>query len=116
MTNSEIIERNKQSLAAQGILSYTGRVLEGTSVDGTPVSIPEVEAIHTFNGWKQLGFKVKKGEHAVARFTIWKYSSKWALEVETEEGEKRAVAAGKMFLKESCWFTFKQVEPMEVPA
>ena len=108
MTNVEIIERAKMELFKQGVLRGTGRMLEAMDGEGNPVMVPEIEQIHTFNGWKELGYKVKKGEHAKIRFSIWKFSSK---EIEKEDGTKANKTA--MFLKEACWFTRNQVELMK---
>lgn len=106
MTNVQIIEARKQELAAEGILDYTGRTFTCDDGNGGEIVIREVEDIHTFATWKSMGFKVKKGEHAVCRFAIWKPA---ITKVETEDGEDEKV--GRMFLKDSCWFTSKQVEP-----
>lgn len=108
MTNVEIIEKAKQELFRQGMLKATGRMFEAVDGEGNPIMVPEIEQIHTFNGWKELGYKVKKGEHSRIRFSIWKFSSK---EVEKENGEKENKTA--MFLKEACWFTREQVELMK---
>ena len=83
-------------------------MLQGIDGEGNAVMIPEIEDIHTFAGWKTLGYKVKKGEHAVGRFSIWKHSAK---EVENEKGETETKTS--MFLKEACWFTRGQVELMQ---
>lgn len=108
MTNAEIIDRAKQELFKQGILKTTGRMFEAVDGEGNHIMVPEIEQIHTFNGWKELGYKVKKGEHSQIRFSIWKYSSK---EIENENGEKATKTA--MFLKNACWFTREQVELMK---
>jgi len=111
MTNAQIIDINKQKFFLDGILKPTGRMLEAVDGEGNPIMVPEIEQIHTFNGWKELGFKVKKGEHSKIRFSIWKYSSK---EIEKEDGKKENKTS--MFMKEACWFTMAQVEPMEAKA
>ena len=103
MTNEEIILSASLELMKQGILKPTGRVLTQELPDGTKVELPEPEPIHTYNGWKDRGYQVKKGEHAKATFTIWKYSGK--KDEETGEIEK-----GRCFQKKSFWFTFDQVE------
>ena len=109
MSNAEIIDRTKQELFRKGILKGTGRMYEAVDGEGNPIMVPEIEQIHTFNGWKELGYKVKKGEHAKVRFSIWKYS---ADKIETEDGEEKQ-GRGHCFLKESCWFTRDQVELMK---
>ena len=108
MTNVQIIDNEKKRLFLEGVLKGTGKMFEAVDGEGNTILVPEIEPIHTFNGWKELGFKVKKGERSKIRFAIWKYSSK---EIEKENGEKENKTA--MFLKEACWFTFAQVEPMK---
>lgn len=87
MTNVAIIEANKALLIADG------------KIDADTV-------LHTYAKWKSLGYKVKKGEHAITKFPIWKYT-KGKKEDMTEE---EAQAAGYCFMKNSAWFTDKQVE------
>lgn len=109
MTNSEIIEQARTELYRQGKLGTTGRMFKATIInaDGEQETklVPEPEEIHTFQHWKTLGFKVKKGEHALIRLTIWKHSSK---KRESENGEE--VEDGRCFMKESCFFSQSQVE------
>lgn len=105
MSNAEIIDRTKQELFRKGVLKGTGRMYEAVDGEGNPIMVPEIEQIHTFNGWKELGYKVKKGEHSQIRFPIWKLSSK---EVENDDGKKENKTS--MFMKEACWFTRDQVE------
>lgn len=79
MTNAEIIRINK---ALNGI----------------------TEDAHTYAHWKSLGYKVRKGEHAAFKCTIWKANKK-AVEVDGEEKE-----AVNMFMKTAHFFTRSQVE------
>ena len=65
--------------------------------DGT---ITADEEIHTFAMWKAMGYSIKKGEKAIAKFPIWKFTSK-----ETEDGN----TDDKMFMKMSCFFSTRQV-------
>ena len=51
MTNNEIIYRTSVQFVEEGILDMV-------LVDGMEMPEP----IHTFNGWKELGYSVKKGE------------------------------------------------------
>ena len=48
MTNAEIIFREAQELAKQGIIHYTGRVAKMQTPDGQIVEIKETEPIHTY--------------------------------------------------------------------
>ena len=107
MTNEQIIFSAEQNLAKDGLLKYTGRVLQFQDVSGGIVEFKETEQIHTFQYWKANGYRVRKGEKAVARFAIWKRTAE--KETKTQEGEPVIIPA-KMFLKESCFFSASQVE------
>lgn len=110
MTNADIIFTNSQELMKAGILAPTGKTFTATIVnaDGEEeeVVVEEAEPIHTYNGWKERGYQVQKGEKAVAQFMIWKHITKKA-KTEGEEDET------KMFMKKASWFKFSQVAPIE---
>lgn len=103
MTNNEIIFRTQLALLADGKIKATGRTLRLKAADGTLQDIPEPEAIHTFAAWKDLGYSVRKGEKAVAKFAIWKYASK--VDEETNEEIDR-----RLFMKNAAFFSASQVE------
>lgn len=103
ITNAEIIFRESQNLLKNGILKPTGRMFIQELSDGTKIEVPEAEPIHTYSGWKELGYQVKKGEHAKAQFTIWKFYGK----KNEETGEE---TEGRCHPKKAFWFTFDQVE------
>lgn len=86
MTNTQIIYENSVILAMSG-------------------TIKPGEEIHTFQRWKAMGYSVRKGEKAVAKFPIWKMGTKKNDEGETEE-------TGRMFMKMSAFFSASQVEPL----
>lgn len=67
------------------------------------------EEIHTFQRWKALGYSVKKGEHAIAKFPVWKMGTK-----KDADGEEETT--GRMFMKTSAFFKTSQVEPLKVTA
>lgn len=90
MTNSEIILGNMAMLIADGVIT-------------------EDNVIHTYAHWKSLGFQVKKGEHAIAKFPIWKYTKKKNKDMSEEEAQQK----GYCFMKNSAWFTDTQVEPIK---
>ena len=90
MTNAQIIAENIILLAMNG-------------------TIKPDEEIHTFQRWKALGYSVKKGEHAVAKFPIWKMGTK-----KNDDGEEETT--GRMFMKTSSFFSTAQVEPMQARA
>ena len=95
MTNAAIIEHESLRLVEQGVLRMV-------NIGGMDMPEP----IHTFNGWKELGFQVKKGEHSKIKFPIWKHTTK-TVEKDGKEEERSA-----MFTKVSAFFTFDQVEPI----
>ena len=111
MTNAMIILVNQCRLLEQGVLKYTGRTIKGiNAITGEPAEVPEIQPIHTYSHWKSLGYQVKKGQHAVAKFAIWKYTKR-----KTEEGidEEEAQRRGYCFMKMSAWFTEEQVEKIK---
>lgn len=64
--------------------------------------------LHTYAKWKQLGYQVKKGEKSMHRITIWKGCTKT---VKTDEDTE--IVSSRVFMKESCFFTLAQVEPIK---
>ena len=110
MTNSEIIMRESLELMKTGILKPTGRVFVQEMADGSRIELPEPEPIHTYNGWKEMGYQVKKGEHAKATFPIWKYSGTKGEEAKSEEANVEEESGGKCWMRKAFWFTFDQVE------
>lgn len=108
MTNTAIIMENSIKLMNDGIIGTTGRVFLVTDSDGNEKELKEPEAIHTYNGWKERGYIVKRGQHAIAKFPIWKYTSQKKGD-DTEEGEDN----GKCFLKMSHFFKESQVEKVD---
>ena len=107
MTNNTIILNNSLELMEQGILKGSGQFIDIETADGIKtIELPE--AIHTFNGWKALGFKVKKGEKSKIKFSIWKHSSKKTVD---ENGEEQVNS--RMFMQSAAWFTAEQVEPIK---
>lgn len=86
LTNIEIVAFQWAQLVAAGMIS-------------------ENEEIHTFQKWKSLGYTVKRGEKAVASFTIWKHTTK----TDKESGEESAA----MFMKKAHFFSTSQVEKIQ---
>lgn len=66
------------------------------------------QPIHTYAKWKQLGYQVKRGEKCQHRLTIWKSCTRTKTNADGEE-----VTTSKMIMKESCFFTLAQVEPIK---
>ena len=122
MTNEQIIMNESISLMEQGILKGSGQFAEIETEDGTKtIELPE--AIHTFNGWKELGYSVKKGEKSTIKFPIWKHTVKM-LNTNTGNAELDKMnqqindqgGQTNMFMKMSAWFTAAQVEPIKAKA
>lgn len=104
MTNADIIFKESQQLAKDGVIEYTGKVLQFKDDAGNVIEVQETEPIHTYNAWKSIGFQVQKGQKAVAQFTIWKHCNG---KVDEETGEEKP---GKMFMKKASFFTARQVQ------
>lgn len=108
MTNAMIMMVETQKLAEAGVLKYTGKIFTGVNVLGEEVQIQEVEPIHTVKIWNRLGYKVKRGEHAKAKFAIWFYQK--GKKPKDEDEEKAMQKGGKCYMKTASWFTAEQVE------
>lgn len=109
MTNSQIILLESIKLMEAGVIGSTGNYIEIETDDGEKKKLLEPEPIHTFAKWKEFGYVVKRGEHAVASFPIWKMiKSK-----KSEDADADGSDDSKMFLKKSFWFTFSQVEKIK---
>lgn len=111
MTNATIILNESFRLMEEGILKGSGQFAQIEDASGEIREIELPEAIHTFNGWKERGYAVKKGEKSAIKFPIWKHSAKKS---KTDNGEDEAEA--HMFMKVSAFFTFAQVEPIKAKA
>lgn len=85
MTNEEIIQNTKKALG-----------------------MGEFESLHTFQKWKEMGFKVKKGEHATVCTKLWKRKSK---KVELDDGKE--TEESNFFLAKAFLFKLDQVERIE---
>ena len=110
MTNNMIIFWESVKLMDEGILKGTGRKVVVANPQGFPVEVEEPETIHTFAAWKELGYSVKKGQHAVAQITIWKGAEKPLKDKDGKELDEKEL---KMFRKQAYFFKFDQVEKKE---
>lgn len=106
MTNAMIILNESVRLMEEGVLKGTGEFVTIEHEDGTTTELEMPEEIHTFNGWKQRGYSVKKGERSTIKFPIWK--QKPAEELTGNPIEDAPIT--NMFMKVSAFFTFAQVE------
>ncbi len=102
MTNAMIIFNESQRLAEEGILNYTGKECMYVDENGEEQIYKEVEPIHTYAIWKEMGYQVQKGEKAKAQIVIWKFVG--GKEEENEEKDS------KMFMKKASFFTMAQVK------
>lgn len=105
MTNAQIIMEQQELLAADGILKENEN--------------GEIQPIHTYQAWKKLGYQVRKGETAVAKFAVWKFmaSKKKEEEAEADEADtnedEKPKRKGRMYLKVSAFFTDEQVDKIQ---
>lgn len=117
MTNAQIILGEQIRLQEEGILKYTGRMIEVVDMEGNEIEIPEIQPIHTYQTWKRLGYQVRKGEKCVAKFAVWKWITKNKQEMEVAEpldGEKDLpLLKGRCYMKVSAFFTDEQVEKIK---
>lgn len=109
MTNAMIIFNESVRLMENGIIEGTGEFVTVEAEDGTKRELEMPEQIHTFAAWKQLGYSVKKGEKAIAKFNIWKHTTK----IEKVEGTEEEEEKSKMFMQMSAFFKFSQVQKVD---
>ena len=101
MTNRQIIFAEQLSLMERGLIRSTGRSVTVRDADGNRFVLREPEPIHTIEGWKSLGYMVKKGQSPVASFHIWKCGER--VDKITRKKEKR------MFQKKANFYSASQV-------
>lgn len=107
MTNAMIILAEQVKLAEEGKIKYLD-TYSTIVINGEKKRLQDIEEIHTFARWKQLGFSVKKGQKAIAKFPIWKYTTKKnSNEKDSNDDEKNSYC----FMKMSAFFSASQVEP-----
>ena len=104
MTNAMIVLVESVKLMEDGVIGGSGIKGMVPDADGNEKEIELPEAIHTFQTWKKLGYQVKKGEKAVAKFPIWKHTAA----KHNDEGEEEKPS--RMFMKTAAWFTISQCE------
>ena len=116
MTNAMIILLESVKLMEAGVIQPTGVKIMVDDGNGGKKELDMPEEIHTFAGWKSRGFKVKKGEKAVAKFPVWTYKvsmSKKEAQLVDDDAEDHIEGAGKMYMKISAFFTRGQVEEIK---
>ena len=105
MTNAQIIFTESCRLMQEGVIGTTGRMVTIEMADGTETRVMEPEAIHTYNGWKARGYQVRRGEHRIAEFFIWKAGSAGKSDDESNEPE-----LSRMFWKKAFFFKASQCD------
>ncbi len=111
MNNVAIIALEKERLANEGLLKFTGNTITVfDSKTEAEIEIPEVEEINTCFGWNKKGYMIKKGATCFIKFRIWTF--KKGKKKEENETEEEAEKKGKCYLKLANWFTKEQVRPM----
>lgn len=120
MTNEQIILNESVKLMQQGILSGTGLYMTVTDETGAEIKVEIPEEIHTFAGWKALGYSVRKGQKNIAQISIWKHTTKFLDENVSDENLSAMNKAindqggeQKMFKKIAYFFKKSQVEPLK---
>lgn len=112
MTNEEIVMRESVDLMKQGILACAGQ-FEAKDEDGNTIMVDVPEEIHTYQEWKLMGKQVKKGEHAIAKFAVWK-PVKGKKKDESEQGETNIEIKKRFIMCNASWFKGSQVEEVSV--
>lgn len=120
MTNAQIIFNESVRLMEEGIIESTGLKIEVVTESGETISMLEPEPIHTYAAWKSLGFQVKRGETAIAKFLIWKAGrsrqQEESVDAAAENGTEISPERVKMFMKTAHFFKASQVERIAATA
>ena len=106
MTNNEIIFVERLKLMEEGIIKGTGEFIITRDKLGNEKEIEIPAEIHTFKGWKEYGYIVKKGEKSNIKIKIWKHT----IVRNKSEDDSTEIEEEKMFMKLSAFFTPEQVE------
>lgn len=108
LTNQMIVLTQALALAEAGKIGYAGNTLT-VEIDGEEKELREPEQIHTYARWKAMGYQVRKGERAIAKFKVWKHVAGKKKNDDSEE--EKTAGRGKMILKQAAFFSFAQVDP-----
>lgn len=65
-----IILLESVKLMEQGIIGETGETIVYEDGKGNKKQVKMPEPIHTYQKWKELGYQVRRGEKAIAKFQI----------------------------------------------
>lgn len=113
MTNETIVFNARCELMKQGKINGTGRMIKVVTDNGE-IEMEEPQQIHTFSVWKSMGFSVKKGEHAICKLDIWKYTAKQPEKLTGNAVEDAPVE--HLFRKVAAFFSPDQVEVITAKA
>lgn len=104
-----------QALSEPGRMSECYSLFHSYSLGNQALAIFEMQLrgipigpIASFNGWKKIGRKVKKGEKAIA---LWMPFIKRETKT-TADGEEKETTR-KFFIMKNNWFAFSQTEPLD---
>ena len=105
MTNAEIIFANRVFLMEQEVI----KGVPGTNFlwkdEQGERQILMPEEIRTCKDWNRMGYRVRKGEHAIAKFQIW-MPKKGKSKTDDEDADEKAKG---FYLKMAFFFTIDQV-------
>lgn len=114
MTNEEIVLKESIELMKQGILVCAGQIDFINEETGEKSKIDMPEAIHTYQEWKELGYQVKKGEHAIAKFAVWKPVKAKKKDEDQEDKNVIVIQKQRFIMCNASWFKGSQVEKRSI--
>ena len=103
--NSQIIFEKEIELAQQGKIPTMERKIS-VNLNGETLNINEPTHIYTAAQWRNRGYMIRKGEHAVAANVNIRPDE------DAEVDENGIVRASRMEKKKSWFFSIDQVEPL----
>ena len=108
--NSQIFFEKEIDLAMQGKIPTMERKIS-VNLNGKSIEINEPTHIYTASQWRNRGYIVRKGEHAVASLFIW-HNVNVRPDDNAEADENGIVRASRMEKKKAWFFSVDQVEPL----
>ena len=108
--NSQIIFEKEIELAQQGKIPTMERKIS-VNLNGETMEINEPSHIYTASQWRNKGYIIRKGEHAVASLYIWR-NVNFRPDKDAKTDENGIVQASHMEKKKSWFFSVDQVEPI----
>ena len=110
ITNKMLVLMEQIRLFKAGLLAADYSNMITIEINGKQEEIPDIEAIHTYQYWKSIGYYVKPGEKHISELMIWKYTTKRTNDDNTNADN---IETSKMIMTKAYFFKASQVEKIK---